>query len=235
MSRRIHCAWHPDATPSMYLYPDGGFCFVCGKKASLEELGKAPAEIPEVKPEDLESAVDYIESLPLKSWRGLQVPMDEDSAFILWPDGDYYKRRLLRNEKVRYLSPSGHRKPWFWAREEGSALVVVEGEINALSIAAACPDLAVVSPGGAGDFSSQAARKYCTILVLWDTILIVADADAPGAKAVIDLYGELAGRVPTVKTLLMPTDANDLLVQRGQEALRQEIERAVAGSVEKGP
>jgi DNA primase len=118
------------------------------------------------------------------------------------------------------------------ASREGQALVIVEGELNALSIAKACPELAVVSPGGAGDFSSKTAKKCLRVLVSYSTILIVADADAPGAKAIIDCYAELAGRGCTVKTLLMPVDANEMLEKSGAEALRQEIKRAMGEPLE---
>ena len=236
MSRRILCRFHEDRTPSMYLYPDGGYCFVCQKRATLEELalpGGAPVE--EQEPEDLAPALEYIDSLPLKPWRGLQVPMDGDSAYLVWPDRTYFKRRLLNNEKVRYLGPTGHSAPWFWVKDYGHALVVIEGEINALSVHTACPHLAVASPGASSKFSRKSAQNSLTKVCNFDTVLIVADADAAGAKAVIDLYGEIAGRVPTVRTLLMPTDANDLLVNRGADEVKRIIEGAVEGHLAQSP
>jgi hypothetical protein len=234
MSRRILCRWHDDRRPSMYLFPNGGFCFVCGKSATLAELGNPePPTEEELLPEDLARSFAYIDSLALRQWRGLTLPLDDDSAYLVWPDRTYYKRRLLHNEKVRYLSPLGHRKPWFWARREGDTLIVIEGELNCLSVAEATP-YACVSPGGAGDFSSTQAKKNLPSIIQYDTILVVADADAAGAKAVIDLYGELAGRGKTAKTLLMPTDANEVLQQRGKEELRQEIERGLGAALEEG-
>lgn len=236
MSRRILCRWHEDRTPSMYLYPNGGYCFSCGKNATLEEIGReAPYAPEEREPEDLTPAIAYIESLPLRPWRGLEVPMDEDSAYILWPDRSFYKRRLLFNEKVRYLGPAGHKAPWLWARCEGGACIVVEGEVNALSVALACPNLAVVSPTGSGGFTKKNAQNSLTKVCSFDKVLIVADADAAGAKAIIELYGELAGRVPVIRTLLMPIDSNDVLTQHGKDELRKIIESAIEGPVAESP
>jgi hypothetical protein len=233
MNRRIHCPYHKERTPSCVLYVDHYVCYGCGARGALSDLGEAPAEVAAPEPENLARSLAHIEALPLREVRGLLLPSDERSYYIVWPERNYYKRRFLTSHGSKYVGAAGHKKPWFWVRREGAACVVIEGEINALSIAEACPDLAVVSPGGAGDFSSKTAKRELQSLVHFSTILIIADADAPGAKAVIDLYGELAGRVPT-KTLLMPTDANEVLQHSGKEALRQEIERAMGSALEAG-
>jgi hypothetical protein len=225
--QRVHCPFHRERTPSCVLYVDHYSCYGCGARGPLSDLGLAPGTEPEApEPENLQQSLAHIDALPVRQVRGLSLPSDERSFYIVWPDRDYYKRRFLHSHGSKYIGASGHRKPWFWARTGGELCIVAEGELNALSIAEAVP-YAVVSPGGSGDFSSKTAKKNVTVLVQYSTILIVADADAPGAKAVIDLYGELAGRVPTVKTLLMPEDANSILVSRGKEALQAEIEKAV--------
>jgi hypothetical protein len=216
------------------VYPNGYKCFGCGARGPLSDLGLAgEAEIERPPPEDLAAAFDYIASLPVREVRGLLLPCDERSYYIVWPDRDYYKRRFFTSHGSKYIGATGHKKPWFWARGGGSTVVVIEGELNCLSVAEATP-YACVSPGGAGDFSSAQAKKNLPSIIQYDTILVVADADAAGAKAVIDLYGEIAGRGKTAKTLLMPTDANEVLQQRGKEELRQEIERGLGTALEKG-
>lgn len=231
MDRFVLCRWHKDRSPSMRLYADGAYCFVCGKQATPEELGIGSEELPpEVEPEDLEETLRYIDSLPVGDIRGLKLPFDAYGYFILWPERDFYKKRLYDDSKGRYRCPRGHKQPPLWAGCGSDILCIVEGEINALSIAKACPHYDVMSPGGVGNFSAKAARLYLKNTVLYSTILLIADRDAPGAQAVIELMGALQGHKAKVIPKLMSVDANDILQgDNGCERLRKEIEGAVGG------
>ncbi len=234
MNGRILCPYHEERTPSFVLYEDHGHCFSCGVSASRDDLQtvyKGPWEPdPEVQ-EDLGESITRIRSLPKKYIRGLGLHSDDFSYFIVWPDSSYYKRRFLDSKGPKYIGAKGHKKPPFVASANGETLVIVEGELNAMSIAAACPDLSVVSPGGCGDF--RHLSKWLTSCQLYHTILVVADRDAPGAEACIEAMSQLQGKVPRILAHLMPKDANEILVNDGPEKLRQEIDRVLGSGMEK--
>lgn len=224
---KILCPWHEEQTPSCEVYPDGYKCFGCGARGPLSELPEKYRTLePEpVQPEDLEKAYQYIDSLPKKRVRGLLLPADEFSFFIPWPDKRYYKRRFFEPQNgPKYIGARGHRKPWFIANwTDSPAVVLVEGELNALSISQACPELSVVSPGGSGDFYSKGSKKYWQNVVYCSTILLVADKDEAGAKAIIEAKSAIDTAERQAKWLLMKEDANEILQKEGRESLRKQI------------
>lgn len=185
----------------------------------------APEEAPlPVEAEDLEAAYAYIDSLPLTSVRGLMLPTDGKSYFITWPNRDYYKRRFFESTGPKYIGATGHERPLFIANYAGGdTCVLVEGELNALSIAKACPELSVVSPGGAGDFNSKRLKRHLHSLVLFSTIIVVADDDRAGHEALILGASYLSAKGFQVRTMRMAPDANDLLCKgdEGREELRK--------------
>lgn len=194
-------------------------------------------EAPPAEPEDLEAAMSYIDSLPIKKIRGLSFPSDERSYFVRWPDGSFYKRRFFDPGSAKYIGAKGHKKPWFFASyvEGADTCVLVEGEINALSIAKACPEFTVISPGGCGDFSSKNARKISLhSTILYSTILIIADRDAPGAEACIEMMSLLQGSGKRVVAHLMSPDANEVLIEQGETAVQREVKRALGRGLENG-
>ena len=227
---KIICRWHKDSSPSMELYKDHGFCFVCGKYAFAEELEdiQFTGEERELEPEDLDGTFAYINRLPIVDHRGLRFPSDDHGYYVVWPDRSYYKKRLTGG-KARYIGASGHPKPPFWASKTGAkALIIVEGEINAMSIAEACPEFDVMSPGGAGDFSAKRAKSYLQSIRYYEILLVIADADKAGALACIELMGTLSGTGKTVKHHLMQPDANEVLIE-GKQKLREQILRLMEG------
>lgn len=163
MAKLILCPFHKEGTPSLALYGDGYKCFGCGKYGPLSditgvELGDLN-QLPEPA-EDLESAYKYIDSLPTRAIRGLTFPADEDGYFITWADKSFYKKRLFGASKAKYRNPRGHKQPVLWVRSEGNqSLVIVEGEINALSVARAVGEVDVLSPGSASQFSLKANAR----------------------------------------------------------------------------
>jgi hypothetical protein len=223
--KRVVCPYHKERTPSCVLYSDHYRCYGCGKTGPLTDLkGVDISEASDPEPEDLEAAFAYIDQLPLKEIRGLSLPADDRAYFVPWPGKDYYKKRFFAPTRVKYFGAAGHKKPLFVAnRVPGRALIVVEGEINALSIAKAVPEISVVSPGGSGDFSPKAVKKYWTVYQQYDILILLVDADKAGALACIEMLGALAGKGKVLKHHLMPQDANDLLVNVGSEGLRKYI------------
>lgn len=228
---KILCPFHKEGTPSCAVYKDHFRCYACGESGLLERLGMRSEQVPDEPPkEDLEKSFRYINSLPYKEVRGMQLPADDRSYYIAWPDQVYYKRRFFKDGQCKYVGASGHKKPPFWLRTYSTAfdtLVIVEGEINAISVKIACPEFAVMSPGGVGDFTPHRAKQYLQSTIKYSTILIVADNDAPGAQAAIQLMGELRGRGRKVYAKLMAPDANDVLTGEGSGRLKEIILQAI--------
>lgn len=224
MAGRILCPKHKEKTPSCAVYEDGYFCYGCGAYGPLSEIGGIDVqEVIDPEPEDLRRSLERIRKLPVKRVRGLDFPCDEYSYYVVWPDGSYYKRRFLEDRKPKYLSAVGHKKPPFWARTEGKTLFIVEGEINALSVAKAFPDCAVMSPGGSGDFSEARVKNRLKSVLHYSTLIILVDADRAGAEAAINLLAVLAGVGRKAKYLLMQKDANQLLQEGGIDGLKKEV------------
>ena len=238
MSKKILCPFHKEDTPSCVLYADGFKCFGCGAHGALEELEGVELppreELEPEPPEDLAKAYDYINALPKTLQRGLFLPTDDHSYFVTWPNETYYKRRFKNpGDGPKYVGARGHKRPLFWARQEGhKVLALVEGEINALSVARAFDNIDVVSPGGVGDFSEKKLSKWLTRYYRYSTILILADADKPGAEAIINALAVCwASKIQAIG-IPMARDANDLLVGSGVGKLREEIKARSKGALD---
>lgn len=238
MPTKIKCPFHQDKTASLAIYEETNsyFCFGCGATGSSGQLytQSRPTQVNthSDRREDLEQAFQYIFGLPKRPFRGLEFHCDATGYYIVWPDLTYYKKRMFDDKEVKYIGAKGHVKPWFWVSKgystDVSQVVVLEGEINAIS-GRRVLSLDFVSPGGSGDFTSKYTREQgLTQLLSYDKILLVADKDAAGAKAVIGLNNLLmeAGKSP--KYLLMAKDANQILVEDGKEALRRIFEEALS-------
>lgn len=230
---KIHCLNpnHEDRFPSMEVYPDGhGFCFAC--HYYVADAGKPSVQGNDTYVENVSESVKHIKTLPLRAARGLSFHHDPDGFYILWPGDEYYKyRREGAEESGRYLSPVGVKKPLFWAnRLSRGTLFIVEGEINALSLAKCFPEYSVCSPGPVSDFvSKRAISDYLPQYLKYEKILVIGDHDDPGVKASTLLMLELQGRGKDASVVWMRTDANDLLQQENGESLvRQEVEQLMA-------
>lgn len=229
----LHCPWHQDNTASLKLMPSGWYCFGCRKKPTQEELEKAVGKQPELgeyrdaEPEDLTETYQYIESLGLKEHRGLKFPFDERGYYLCWPERNYYKYRLLTPGKTgKYLGAKGHSIPLFWAKKRGYPnLWIVEGEINALSISKAFESDDVCSLGSASNFNANKLAKYLTEFSRYTNITVVLDNDAAGYKALIESKAYFSQRIPFIRYILMTPDANEVLVEKGKEGLRAEMQR----------
>lgn len=239
MSKKIRCPFHQEETPSCVLYSDGYKCFGCGAYGKLSELTGVelppPEELEPEPPEDISASLDRIYALPKAEVRGLLLPADHKGFYITWPEHDYYKLRMWEPGKgPKYIGARGHTRPLFWARKNRSdILVIIEGELNALSIAESCLDIDVVSPGGTGDFTERKVRDRLTSYYRYSTILVIADADKPGAEAIINTLAVLwANRINAVGVPMSP-DANEVMVKSGKGELKAQIEKAVKGALEK--
>jgi hypothetical protein len=237
---KVICPFHAEDTPSCQVYADGFHCFGCGARGPLAQLdGRVKLEyVPkEREPEDMAPMWEYVNSLPVRQVRGVFVPADAEGYFICWPNRAYYKKRFFAPRGPKYIGPSGHQPPLFWATYPGpaAALVIVEGELNALSIGQVCPRLAVCSPGGAGNFTAAHLKKFgLHSTVEYSKLLVVADNDVAGAEAVINARGFFASHGRDAAWLLMSPDANDVLVNNGPDELRKQICRALGEDVETG-
>lgn len=223
--KKVHCInpEHQDDTPSLGVYPDGSaYCYGCN---AYYRGFEAPIDIKLKPPEDIEVSMHYIKRLPRIDHRGLNFPTDSKGYYIVWPDNNYYKLRRWDTDpsKSRYISPSGHKKPWFSLFNGYKRAILVEGEINALSLFACEVPWDIHCPGSASNFSDSTAVYSLPMLSRYESILLLADDDEAGLKAVHSLNKLLAGKVLDLAFKLMPTDCNDVLVNYGKEALRKEI------------
>lgn len=177
--------------------------------------------------EDLEEKFRYINSLPRQQIRGLEFPADGRGYYVSWPGDLYYKYRLRNPGKgSKYLSPKGHRPSLFWARKRGyPTLFIVEGEISALSVAFALPEVDVCSPGSASMFNSNNLSKYLSLFTLYCTVVVVLDDDAAGLKGLIEAKAAFRYKIPFVTYTQIKPDANEILVESGKEVLRERLQR----------
>ena len=232
MTKKYHCPHHEEKTPSAVAYENSYYSFCCGRSGPLSELGLAPGErIEKTYIEDLDSSIASIRALPTQEIRGFKLHADDRGYYLLWPNGDYYKRRVYgADSSNKYRGPSGHSKPWFRARASTSfpRLVLVEGEFNAMSLALALNNLElpvdVISPGGAGDFYSRTGKQELLKCLQYSTIYVIVDSDAAGAQAAIETKAFLvANGHSDVRLHLVEVDFNDIHVKEGIEKLREKV------------
>lgn len=229
MNKRYLCSRHSERTPSVVVYPDHGWCFGCQQKIPLPELGVSPEEaIREASyVENIQATLDYIDSLPKEKVRGFTLPVGPRGYYLVWPDKTYYKLRLKEEDVAsKYRGPAGHKKPRFVAHKTGNLrhLILVEGELNALSLAALEPEGDVVSPGAAGDFFSKGRERDLQEYATYARVDLVVDDDGAGLQAAIECSAKLKQLgCQNVKAYFVKRDFNDVL-QEGKEALRKYCE-----------
>jgi hypothetical protein len=229
---KVLCPMHKEDTPSFVLYEDGGAkCFGCGYYVKGQEPHNY--EIREKERENLKESIDRIMALPVARIRGLELHYDSDSFYIVWDDSRYYKRRFFEERKDKYRCPTGHDKPLFIAeRVNGPNLLIVEGELNALSIAIVTIGWTIVSPGSAAEFDK---REYVEYYKQYNNIAMIVDHDPAGAAAAIKLYPELIKHTPNVKVSMWKEDANNILQRpRGISELRKRVENEIQVEVQGG-
>lgn len=233
---RVPCVWHQEDTPSLVIYEDGSaFCYGCNH---YEKNYTKSTTVKQHKPTyvtDVKAQVEYIQTLSKREIRGLYFHCNDFGYYVLWPLNDYYKFRAYRptGDGNKYRGPSGVPKPWFFLRgiagPNARKLLVIEGEINALSARAVLQEseVDILCPGGAGDFYSKHMENNLSFFKDYNSIKLVVDSDKAGAIAGIKLKSLLTKINPKTDILLMERDYNDILVHDGPEQLRQKIEETL--------
>ena len=219
---------HEDNTPSCAVYDDGnGFCFSCN--TFFKGLQAATASAPKKESENLAEKLTYIDSLPLISHRGLEFRHDVEGYYIVWPSRDYYKHRkwVPRGNEPKYVGAKGHRKPWFevFAKVAPQTCIIVEGEINALSLSGLFPQWDIISPGGASNFFDSQMKERYTIFGDYTRVIVIVDGDQAGTEAAIKFKNLIRPLVLDITIHLMGKglDCNEILVKYGKEELKDRI------------
>lgn len=228
--RKIRCEFHQDDTASLALYGDKYYCFGCGARGETKNLKGAEYEPQSTQPrysENMRLSVERIRALPVKSWRGLDLHCDSSGAYILWPDLSYYKYRLFDPDdgKSKYRSPVGHSyRPLVLAQGFGT-VVVVEGEINALTLSQyGGIREGIVCPGAASNFNAEFTRKWLPHFPHTKRFIICCDSDKAGIAGAIQLKVCLLEQTHDVTVLPMTKDFNEIYKEEGQEGVRKYVE-----------
>lgn len=217
----------------MHVYSDGAHCFVCGYNCSLEEVtNEVPIEelkkLQKKEPEKVEEKIKEIEKLPKVQTRGLHLHTGNFGYYIVWPDKSFYKLRRY-DDTPRYVGPRGKQPPLFRIESKSKAnqaVVITEGELNALSLKAAYPEFLpeIVSPGSATELS-----RHIKDYLRFKTIIIVVDKDPAGVYYGLELVKALRGRNKRLLLIPLEKDFNQLLQDGGPELVKQVFEREVRG------
>lgn len=221
---KIHCPNHEDQNASLHVYEEYSYCFVCGYRVSNNQLG-VYGETTRKEPEDIKTTLEYIQNLPTKWVRGLELSYDIDGYYIFWPSRDYYKKRYFKGEQ-RYSGPKGIRQPLFKYPGSKSWIVVIEGELNALSIwrnsgsIVHCPT--ICSPGAVSNLS-----RFMQDYSAYKKITLIVDHDAAGVAYGVDTKEKLLKMGKNVTLVTVDTDYNQVLQQLGAKALIKQFRKDV--------
>lgn len=193
----------------MSVYSDGGFCFSCGwLDRSVSDVDAPPREV-----ENIEDKLRYINGLQRISIRGLELHSDSQGYYIVWPNRLYYKQRLTGSD-TRYLGPKGHRAPLLEITGVGKFVVIIEGELNALSLSKAIKNT-IVSPGSA----TELCRHLNEYLTKGRDFVIVVDRDPAGVAGGIELRKQLVKRGKRVELIAVTPDYNETLQKEGKDGV----------------
>ncbi len=216
----INCPVHDDSKPSMTIYGEFAYCHVCRVSISVKELNLAENfHSPKPEPTNIQNMVKYIESLPKKLIRGLMLPYDVNGFFILWPGKNYYKKRV-NSDKTRYVGPAGHKAPLLIFPGGASTLIVVEGELNAASLAKTLDsDYMIVSPGSASEFMRHIAKFQIA-----RKVILFLDYDSAGICHGSQVKETLLKSGVSCKLVLLPKDFNQILQDEGELGVQKVFE-----------
>lgn len=212
---------HSDTTPSLHVYEERCFCFVCGFMCKTEEVLNAD-EIKNLRnsqseKENIEESIKSIKDLPKTKIRGLDLPTGHSGYYVVWPDDSYYKLRRY-DDNPRYVGPRGVRPPLFKLGRNNKTLVLVEGELNALSLYQSVGSdlLHVVSPGAAGNFMDERTINYC---LQFDQIYVIVDKDPAGIANGKPLRDLLRDKNKTCSLIALDKDFNQILQESGSKVV----------------
>lgn len=211
----------------MVVYDDHAWCYGGCGRIDFKELGIEGESYETVRrepPEDIGASISRIATLPKISYRGLEFPADDKYFYIVWSDGSYYKRRLLVGDGgAKYLCVRGVKKPLFVARETKgqTRLAIVEGELEALSLAQIPGNYDIVSPGGCGDFKTE---RYLSYYLTYNRFVVLLDRDSAGLSAAIAMKAMLIKHSPYIDVRFKDPkrDFNNVLCEtNGKEKLME--------------
>ena len=218
---KILCPNHKDTNPSFHIYANGGYCFVCGytDKTTVDLNNK-------VEKEDIQQTLEYINALPMDTIRGIQFPRDAYGYYILWPNRSFYKKRLFKQDRIRYMAPKGIPVPLFsYTGDPGWPLAIVEGEINAISLKKAIPEgLNICSPGAITHFN-----KFMDKYLQYNRIYVIVDKDDAGIAYGASLKETLLQAGKNTSLIALEKDFNDILMECGYDGIKKEIEKQKVG------
>lgn len=223
--RVVLCPYHNDTRPSMRIYGTWSHCFSCNAHVLTEELDlpEHAKLIPKKEPTDIKTMLRHISCLPTKEIRGFNLHYDQFGYFIVWPTGNYYKRRNF-SSNVRYTAPSGVKPPMFIYPGASKHLIVVEGEMNVMTLHRAIwsGDYKLVSPGPASNF-----MRFIKYYSHYERITLILDHDAAGVVFGCQLKEVLLKEGKHVRLVTCKEDYNQILQDRGEEAVRVEFEKGI--------
>lgn len=212
---KILCPYHEDTNPSMHVYEKYAHCFVCGARMAITKSGDIKDRA--LVREDIAKSLLNILLLPKTTIRGLELYSDRDGYYLLWPRGNYYKKRLWKG-KSRYIGPKGHTPPLMsFDIPYQDRLVIVEGELNAMSLNLCGIKAVICSPGSATNL-----MRYIKDYLRYSEVCVIVDYDEPGVANGALLRDELLKHGKRVQLIAMEDrDLNDILQEEGKEGVRK--------------
>lgn len=196
---------------------------VCGAHVRNEELGVESVKQTKKLPENVKLSLSHIQSLPTKRIRGLQFHCEDSRAFyITWPNTEFYKKRNLQG-KSRYTGPRGVKPPIFLYEGSKYKIVVIEGEINCMSVKSVYngPET-ICSPGPASQFP-----KFIDLYKNYKRVILILDKDPTGIAYGEETKNKLLELGKRCDSVYLDTDYNDTLVRLGKKALLEQLERDI--------
>lgn len=205
----------------MEIYETWSHCFSCGFRVLTKEI-EGYEENQELKkePEDVQEKIRYISQLPRAAFRGLSLPTDNYGFYVVWPNCSFYKCRL-HSGTLRYVGPRGHKAPLFVLESSTNILVVVEGELNALSLKETGKNYGTIASPGSATELIRHLNTYLTLSSKSSTVFIVVDKDIPGVKNGLKLKEELLKRGKRVKLIAVEQDLNEILQEKGIKGVEE--------------
>lgn len=234
-ARKVLCPFHSEQTPSCVIYAELMYyrCFGCGRHGHISELPDselAELEVSDFIPkpkENMAEKMTYIKGLPIQIHRGLPFHTNGSGFYIVWPDNSYYLKRFTNGSEPKYVGPSGHDRPLFRAKAvRSSTLVLVEGELNALSIAK-CIDANIVSVGGVGNFTHKRLNKHLYEFNRYEKIVILLDDDPAGTLGAIEASAYFKSLNKDVVVCLLKQDMNAVMTNEGQEQVAIQMAKCI--------
>lgn len=220
----INCIFHDDRTASMKIYGPVAYCFVCCIQVPTSSLNMRGLvkETPRQEPTNIPERIKYIKNLPKKHIRGFDLHSDDSGFYIIWPGENYYKKRT-NGSVSRYIGPAGVRAPLLAFPGLKDHLIVVEGELNAMSLYnAVYGDYTVVSPGSASEF-----MRHIPLYKGYKKVTLVLDYDAAGIVHGSQTKEVLLKSEIDVRLVLMEIDFNDIFTKQGEDKVREVFEKEV--------